>query len=155
MKKFAKTSVLLIIAVTIFFTGIGVTVINFCCPSCSEQTLVMAKQHTCCTQKGIDSSFDKKCCCSVNAVVQKESCGEKSYTNGMHCSSSRLSIDIDASSFRPHVSNPFVWISDAQLYSIGATQTVGIYYAEENWHFKVPPNILPREYLSLIRILII
>lgn len=155
MKKFAKTSVLLIIAVTIFFTGIGVTVIKFCCPSCSEQTLVMAKQHTCCAQEGVDSLSDTKSCCSRGDVAQTESCGEESYANGMHCSPSRLSIDIDASSFRPHVSNPFVWISDAQLYSIAAIQTVGIYYTEENWHFKVPPNILPREYLSLIRILII
>ncbi|WP_081852516.1 hypothetical protein [Prevotella sp. 10(H)] len=153
MKKFGQTLILLVAAVTVFLTGAGVTIVNYCCTSCSGQTLFMTGQHVCCAE-----SFENEevmSCCSSHEAVVNETSETVCYDQDSHCTASRLSIDIDASSFRPHVSVPFMWISDASFTPTSYILPEKIEYSDEYIRFESPPDILPREYLSFIRVLII
>ncbi|MDR2949427.1 MAG: hypothetical protein LBV71_09480 [Prevotella sp.] len=152
IKKFAQTLILLIAAVTVFLTGAGVTIVNYCCTSCSGQTLFMTEQHICCAQ-GQHETESESCCSSKEA--SHDTCEGESYTKDTHCTASRLSIDIDAASFRPHVAIPFVWISDASQALPTTILPEIVEYNDGYTLFKSPPEAHPREYLSLIRVLII
>ncbi|NDV94733.1 hypothetical protein D0T84_07345 [Dysgonomonas sp. 521] len=153
MKKFAQRFILLIAAATVFFTGAGVTIINYCCTSCSGQTLFMTEQHICCVQENDDIKAGS--CCSEKEMSHDACESDSNFTKDTHCTASRLSIDIDASSFRPHVAIPFVWISDAFPVLSASIIPVKTEYAGDYTSFRSPPGIPPREYLSFIRILII
>lgn len=152
MKRFAKISVLLIIAVTVFFTGAGVTIINYCCSSCNEQTLFMTEKHACCA-KSVHLS-ETKSCCSANNENTTANEGQ-AYRNDPHCTASRLSIDIDASSFRSQVYSPFVWVTNIPFCLTERFPS----YNEINQlffiRFKSPPDISPERYLSIIQTFII
>jgi len=152
MKKFAQSIIILIAAVAVFFTGTGVTIVNYCCSGCTvEQTLVMTKAHTCCSQKAGEATETPSCC---STHTQLQTGDAYAFSDGSHCKASRLSADIDGSVFRPHVSNPFIWISDIQ--PVAQVTTVSLTESIDNLtQLEPPPNILPREYLSLIRVLII
>jgi len=111
----------------------------------------MSSQQYCFSPKAQEDGV-KSCCSTANSCHATD---QTSYSKNKHCSISRLSIDIDPSSFRPHVSIPFVWISD--IPSVPQLNMIP-YRAEdagENAHLKIPPDIPPREYLSLISVLII
>ena len=151
MKKFAQTLILLIAAATIFLTGAGVTIVNYCCTSCSGQTLFMTEQHICCVQ---EHDAESNSCCS-SKEMSHDTCEGDIYTKDTHCTASRLSIDIDAASFRPHVATPFVWISDASLTITTTILPKIVEYDDSYTLFKSPPDTHPREYLSFIRVLII
>jgi hypothetical protein len=148
MKKFGQTLILLIAAATVFFTGAGVTIMNYCCTTCSGQTLFMTEQHVCCAQAR--QVEDVSGCCSVKATAH-----HNTFKSDTHCTASRLSIDIDASSFRPQVATPFIWISDASLAVTLSIFPEKVEYTDEYAQFESPPGIPPRDYLSLIRVLII
>lgn len=147
MKKFALRTVLLITSVIVFLTGTGVTIVNYCCSGCTvEQTLVVTKAHSCCS-----STDDKQySCCNHSETQERDGC---SVENGNHCKASRISTDIDASAYRPHIASPFVWISDTpitHLVALDQFENSDIYIK-----FESPPKIPPRDYLSLIRVLVI
>jgi len=152
MKKFGQTLILLIAAATVFFTGAGVTIMNYCCTTCSGQTLFMTEQHICCAQAS--QTEEVSGCCSVKDTAHHDTC-EASFKSEAHCSASRLSIDIDASSFRPQVAIPFVWVSAASLAVTSNVLPEKVEYTDEYAQFESPPEIPPRDYLSLIRVLII
>jgi hypothetical protein len=155
MKKFVQRFILLIAAATVFFTGAGVTIINYCCTSCSGQTLIMTEKHVCCVQGQHEAKSSTACCSAQKETIHNDSCENAAFSQDMHCTASRLSMDIDASSFRPHISVPFVWISDALPDIPVSTSFDTVTYADGYTAFGSPPGIPPREYLSLIRILII
>lgn len=148
MKQFVRSLFLLAIAAAVFFTGAGVTVVSYCCNKCSEQTL-FAMEHRCGSDKHHE---DTNSCCSTHAG---DACQKHNNSEGSkHCSASRLSIDLDSSMSRPHVATPFVWLTDASLSTIQLlpSSTIDTGYEE---HIEMPPTLLPRSYLSLIRVLII
>ncbi|WP_108822969.1 hypothetical protein [Dysgonomonas sp. Marseille-P4361] len=148
--------ILIIIAATVFLTGMGVTVINFCCSSCGEQTLIMTQKHTCCSQERGQTDADiHKSCCAEKVSIEKKTSANTFFDDAEHCSSSRLSIDIDASSFRPQVASPFVWLSATLPNTLGTTVSLTLGDTKEYTQLKTPTKIPPREYLSLIRVLII
>ncbi|MDR1883587.1 MAG: hypothetical protein LBR26_12520 [Prevotella sp.] len=152
MKKFGQRLVLFVVAATVFFTGAGVTIMNYCCASCSGQTLFMTEQHVCCARTiEVEESPD---CCSHKKAAHHDTC-ETSFANDTHCTASRLSIDIDPSSFRPHVSTPFVWTSNVALALASSILPEKGKYTDKWPHCESPPEIPPREYLSLIRTLVI
>jgi hypothetical protein len=153
MKKFAQRFILLIAAVTVFLTGAGVTIVNYCCTSCSGQTLFMTEQHICCAQGHNEAKAGS--CCSAKETSHDTCENDSNFTQDTHCTASRLSIDIDASSFRPHVATPFVWISDALPVLCASIIPVKVEYADDYTSFRSPPDSPPREYLSFISILII
>ncbi len=150
MKKFVQKIILLIIAATVSLTGAGVTIMNYCCTSCSGQTLFMTEQHICCSELEFAEVAG---CCTV--THQHNECNGLSYADATHCTTSRLSVDIDASSFRPHISIPFVWIADSYHLIPSFILSDEDQNNDECTLFKSPPEIPPRDYLSLIRVLII
>lgn len=150
MKRFVRQILLFTVAATIFLTGVGVTIINCQCISCDKESLFMSTQQYCCLPN--TQSNTEKACCSTGSCHTKNNV---EYSNDGHCSISRLSIDIDPSSFRPHVSNPFVWISEALFIPVFNTLPYVTENTDEYTGLKIPPDIPPREYLSLIRVLII
>ncbi|MBK5720712.1 hypothetical protein JGH11_07490 [Dysgonomonas sp. Marseille-P4677] len=156
MKKFGQSIIIIIVAATVFLTGAGVTVIDYCCSSCGGQTLFLTQQHICCIEDTHGNDSEVMSCCSMEKVSKEDTYDNVSYTKDPHCSASRVTVDIDASSFRPHVIIPFVWISDAS-YHVALTNTLLQRTDSANGFInsKSPPEILPREYLSLIRVLII
>lgn len=148
--------ILVIIAATVFLTGMGVTVFNFCCPSCSEQTLFMTEKHTCCSQKQEQPKTNgHTSCCSQESTINKNSCASTTFESMDYCSSSRLSIDIDASSFRPQVSTPFVWLSETLPNTLSYALPFIDGDTKDYAQLKTPSTTPPRENLSLIRVLII
>ncbi|MDU1889821.1 MAG: hypothetical protein E6767_03960 [Dysgonomonas sp.] len=148
MKRLAQNIILIIAAVTVFFTGTGVTIMNFCCSNCAEQTFFMTQAHTCC----LEAAENKSCCSShQEATDYSDHC----YKNDSHCKASRLSVDIDSSTSRPHVITPFVWVADAAWILPINILPSRVDSAVDTIQFESPPKILPREYLSLIRVLII
>jgi hypothetical protein len=155
MKKFVQKFILLIAAATVFFTGAGVTIINYCCTSCSGQTLIMTEKHVCCAQEQHIAEPATNCCPVQTETAQNDPCGNSVFSQDMHCTASRLSMDIDASSFRPLISVPFVWISGILPYIPVSASSDNATCADGYTTFEPPPDIPPREYLSLISILII
>ncbi len=159
MKQLVTRIILVIAAVAVFFTGAGVTFIMYCCSGCqAEQTLVVTKAHTCCSQKMI-AEESHSCCASHShhtpASSQADADGCTTHIDEGYCQTSRLSADIDLSVFRPQVSNPFVWISDSYPVLLSSVLSDQINDTDTYAQFESPPNIPPREYLSLIRVLII
>lgn len=155
MKKFGQSIIILIIAVTVFLTGAGVTIIDYCCSSCGGQTLFMTEQHICCIEDHAVVESESMTCCSIGKLSKDDACENMSFTKDSHCTASRVSADIDVSSFRPHVVIPFVWVSAAFYASPTNALFQKLYNIDDFIDFKSPPDIPPREYLSLIRVLII
>lgn len=151
--KGVQKILIVIIAATVFLTGAGVTIINYCCTSCSGQTLFMTEKHVCCADS--QHSHEGKSCCSPVKDISNDTCEGLVYTDLSHCTASRMSIDIDASSYRPQISIPFVWISDAMTYSVDNFTIDNEVVIDSFTHFKAPPEVPPRKYLSLIQVLII
>lgn len=155
MKKITQHIVLLIAAIAVFFTGTGVTIINYCCSHCeAEQTLIMASVPDCCSQKKV--VIEQTCCSDHNSSNNHKSDSDGcNVSNKEHCKATRLSSDIDIATARQHLQIPYVWISD--LYSSLPTSIVlsKIEVADKLAELESPPDIPPREYLSLIRVLII
>ncbi|GAB6010254.1 hypothetical protein [Dysgonomonas reticulitermitis] len=160
MKQLVTRIILVIAAVAVFFTGAGVTYIMYCCSGCeTEQTLVVTKAHTCCLQKEV-AEETHSCCASHTYHTQPsghsvDADGCTTHFDEGYCQMSRLSTDIDLSVFRPHVSSPFVWISDVYPALLSGVLSDQINDTDTYAQFESPPNIPPREYLSLIRVLII
>ncbi|MFT3993768.1 MAG: hypothetical protein QM660_05640 [Dysgonomonas sp.] len=148
---------ILITAIAVFFTGTGVTVMNYCCSGCVSEFLSFNTQSCTCSAQHESETHMGGTCCSVSMEhedMQHSDCNENIVATSNHCSSSRLSIDLDASMFRPHVATPFVWLStlgDNTSYLLPRI----IEYADAEDYVDDPPTMQPRSYLSLIRVLII
>lgn len=156
MKKFTQSIVMLIAAIAVFFTGAGVTIINYCCSNCeAEQTLIMASAHDCCSQKEI--AVEHASCCSAHTSTTEENTGSNTcnISNSEHCKVTRLSSDIEVTSARQHLYVPYIWISDLSPSLSTTIVSNKIEDANKLTEFESPPEIPPREYLSLISVLII
>ena len=159
MKQFATRIILIIAAVAVFFTGAGVTFIIYCCSGCeTEQTLVMTKEHSCCLQKTV-AGKSHSCCAShsdnTSESDQTDADACATHMDKNHCQISRLSADINLSVFRLQVSNPFVWISGTYPALLSGVLCHQVNEGDTYALSESPPIIPPREYLSLIRVLII
>ncbi len=148
MKKLVQMVISIVVAISVSFTGMGVTVIN-CndCTSCEKQYIFLVSQDVC-------FSSERQSCCSAKDEVHAGCCEKAFDTDKAHCSASRLGIDIDGVTFRPCLTTPFVWGSDTP-FSFASDTFIVKESTLEKCLFKSPPNILPREYLSFIRVLII
>ncbi|MBB4037098.1 hypothetical protein GGR21_003013 [Dysgonomonas hofstadii] len=151
MKRFAQRILLLVAAATVFITGMGVTIVNCQCIACDKQPIFMSTQQLCCSSTA-QAEQTKACCASQGSC---HTTGQTEYSKDKHCAISRVAIDIDASSFRPHVSTPFVWISDALFVQPISVLPDIVEHDDEYIYYKTPPDTPPREYLSFIRVLII
>ena len=151
MEKLIRKSIMLIIGAAVFFTGAGITIMHYCCSSMSSQAVTVIQQLTCCAHTNNNADKDAKSSCDEG----HEACAHDNDGAHKHCTSTRLSIDIDAASFRPHITLPFAWVLDVlpvftQLLNCDLSSHIQ-HQQKEN----APPNMPPREYLSIIRVLII
>lgn len=144
-KKFSNLLIALL-ASLIFLVGAGVTVIDLCCTSCINTLVSINKDKGMC--EDMRMSLDSDSCCGKESHHSQEKQGDC-------CTIERISVDLDHSIFKPIISSPFVWCADLMS---NLTQTIEPNVDNlgfENDRYRPPIPIPPREYLSLIRILII
>lgn len=139
-------------AAVIFLTGMGTTITKFCCNNCLDSFL--AEYHI----KSIETESENSNCCKTVEHQKVDDC-QKHNSNDDHksdncCKIERYSIDLDAFHFKPVVFTPFTWISSTPVTFTASLINSG----SENNDSRIndpPPVIEPRNYLSLIRVLII
>ena len=154
MKKSGHIIILLILAAVVFYTGTGVTIMKYCCPDCEPSYAIVGQKHTCHNQ---DESSDT---CAM--PVSCPNCGDaepdrnmSSYkVKGGGCASTRVSVDLDSQHYRPQMQIPVVWLSIMNSSSLWGKEEPAK-AAEFVSYPESPPTIVPRSYLSLIRVLII
>lgn len=159
MKQFVTRVILVIAAAAVFLTGAGVTYMIYCCSGCkTESALTVTEVQACCSQKAVVGA-SHSCCtshCDNTSTSNQTDVDECAiHVDEVYCQISHLSADIDLSVFRTQMSNPFIWVSNTYpvlLFRVLSDQAndIGTYALSES-----PPNIPPREYLSLIRVLVI
>lgn len=157
MKQKIRNILILTMAVTVFFVGAGVTVVDLCCSNCVENLIALEKKSNCHELPPADAGFGLHSCCNDDASSQND--GMLPCTNqheGNCCDAERISIDIDSRTFKPDLAkSSLVWsVLHCQCccfcHTTNIAQTaVSAIYADGD----IP--IPPREYLSLLRILII
>lgn len=165
MKNVVKKVFIAALAILILFVGTGFNVVNFCCSECATQQALFIGGHDGCEDESHFKVADAEkhaCCVShqdqpVTSAEPKSCCADKStqQTSDACCQVQRVSVDLDNFLSRPHLNNPFVWIS-ANLFPAFSSllnETFEDVYQEKP--LKVPKALLPRVYLSLIRVLII
>ncbi|MDR2955675.1 MAG: hypothetical protein LBV43_11390 [Prevotella sp.] len=154
MKKSAQKSILLVIAFIMVLTGGGITVVSYNCDSCSGQTLFVTQMHTCCVETG-NGKIQSSCCSLSEQQTNHNQCQNSANVGTPPCMSSRLSIDIDGTAYRPQVSIPYVWITEFPFSFTNNILVEDNSSSKEFTYYNTPPDLHPREYLSIIRVLII
>lgn len=144
MKRLLRIITLSLALIT-FMTSSGATLFNFCCDGCYGQFTAKNEmncehgdetQHACCDKESDDED------CHMKHTPKDECCYFK-----------RHSIDIDSARLNLQLSVPFIWVSNnpiTELYSFVSDTVEEVYK-----YFTPPPNLSPRTYLALIRVLII
>lgn len=155
MKAIATKIILVLLSITVFTTGMGATIVNFCCDNCVSsffEEINITKQqsnkelHSCCTHQS-DNNTQKPTChhSQKNHQSEKTDC----------CKIERHSLILDSYHFKPALILPFTWISQQPIMlieriSIKENSSSSLSY------LKIPPNIIDtKTYLAIIRILII
>lgn len=162
MKQFVYKILLLLLAISVFTTGMGANIVKYCCTDCQSNTILFSK-HDCEAVHHQQSTPGKKhdtCCVSMDNGVHQDNdvaktCSHEVHSgDDAHCSISRVSIDLDSYQFKPQLSSPMVWVSDLAflLTSVIPFEAECSNHCE---HLLDPLVSPPREYLSLIRVLII
>lgn len=150
-QKYSKIFVLLL-AIVVFFVGAGITVVDLCCANCLENVLAMKNRNSACDIT--DASLTGHSCCS-NTDPANDVSPCTNHHDGKCCEAERITVDIDHRQTKLQLADSMVW-SFVHCYCCCFCHTSdiseNIYLSE---HRDVSPPIPPREYLSLIRILII
>lgn len=155
MKQILQNILVVCLAVLVFFTGAGVTVVNLCCPDCFNNLISINNVNRECRHAPVTYEEQHSCCSSAEHSVEQENifCFEKS-DNGC-CEIERISIDIENRVYKPVQDNISSLYSAFLLFaSYIQTTVVTESISEYNCYKDVIP-ILPRDYLSLIGVLII
>lgn len=151
MKQATTKISLVILAFIISLTGMGVTIANFCCDDCSSHfwTKIHPVLHDN-SEKSTEHS-----CCSDKKEAHTHDCTQQHDDNKKCCSLERQSTTLDSYHTKPAVTIPFTWVENIPF--ILTTDLTNRYESESVFgDIDEPPKITsPREYLSLIRILII
>lgn len=145
--------IVLTLAVVIFVTGAGVTIIDYCCSDCRVEAFFIDGKN-CCSIHQHTAKDHFADCCDIHKDLEKSSSLGFSEAASHHCSTSRISVDIDSSVSRPFITSPVIWISDnpfihkCTLACVEACPCVC-----EHMDISITPT--PRTYLSFIQVLII
>ncbi len=133
------------LAAILFFVGAGVTVVDLCCSACVEDVKPMSPHPEGCSMKEIKTV--PSTCCTQNTDCVKEH-------TGRCCVAKRISIDLDYSSSQPSLLQSIVWTIVPCFISCIHTSSHNneLLVVDET---RDPIPIPPRNYLSLIRVLII
>lgn len=156
MKQQLRRIILFIAAISVFTTGMGVNLVQYCCSNCKSEANIF-QQHFCADVADVELALEEETsCCGKGHVGQEASdCDlDKIAEKCSKCSVTRLSIDLDSSISKPNVFVQTVLLTDLPI----LTTSLLLDKKEYLLQFLTnpdPPKISPREYLSLIRILII
>lgn len=155
MKRRIQNIFILFMAVTVFFVGAGVTIVDLCCSNCVENLMMMNKADDACHNlMGVDSSKTHSCC-GDDSGQDKSMLPCTNKHEGKCCDAERISVDLENRTFKPDIiNNALTWaVVHCQCccycHTTDIEDTAG--YAEYSDNIPIPP----REYLSLLRTLII
>jgi len=153
MKRKISNILVLMMAVTVFFVGAGVTIVDLCCTNCVENLVMMKKANSNCHDENAAAAQNHSCCQDEGEDNGMLPCTNKH--EGKCCDAERISVDIDHRTFKPDLAgSDLVWsVLHCQCCCFCHTTDIGQKTAYAGYADAVP--IPPREYLSLLRILII
>jgi len=153
MKKSGHTIIILILASVIFYTGTGVTIMNYCCSNCKNSHSIFAGHNQECNQ--VPETNDENTNVSLCPHCKEVPTYSFSYNeDGMACTASRISVDMDSYQHRAQLSIPFVWLEDLSEISLELKREISR-SSDSVTNPESPPGIIPRAYLSKISVLII
>lgn len=141
MKKSIQHIAILLIAFAVFFTGAGVTVVNYCCSTC-ETVVASQTDHACCFEDGLDHQH--VCDCTSHSSQEEHQCA----------TTERLTIDLDNSSSKPQLA-PLSTLLAHDFIHVCVSCAAQYEYNSQTDTYDDPPVMPTRSYLSLIRVLII
>lgn len=161
MKQYIHKIILLIAAIAVFTTGMGVNLVKYCCADCQKEVIFMLGHdcneihhhyhNSCCNHEDISSTINHDGHTHDLSSVSSNGC----INNDSHCSISRISIDLDSFVFnKPQLVAPVVWLSEVPVLLLKLIPQE-ILCSNRCEHLEIPPSDPPRAYLSFIRILII
>lgn len=156
MKQRIRNIFILLIASLVFFVGAGVTIVNLCCVNCIPMVF-SPKEHTdhCASLAELDSHKEMKSCCNDDSMPKDNKSCTNHHDENECGTTERISVDISNTTFKPVIADPLVWCVmtlHTDLLSSIITQDLD---SDINNEGRPPIPIPPRDYLSLIRVLII
>jgi DNA-directed RNA polymerase subunit RPC12/RpoP len=154
MKKLGNTIILLVMAAVVFYTGTGVTIMQYCCVNCETSYSILGQRHNCHPVSDISENTPEYTCPNCSSHVEEHVNDFSFDAKKGGCSSLRVSIDLDSHQNRPHISIPFVWLIDFEDIYVPVNKVendILDLFVESN----PPPFAIPRSYLSMIQVLII
>lgn len=152
MKKEVKHIVILFLAATIFFVGAGVTIVDLCCSRCADSFMSMSESADDCMQHS-DMMRMSDDCCAQKAHPKSTACDTHHSDKSDCCKKERLSIDLNNTIYKHSLSDAMVW----SLVALSNNSSLFLSSCDKYIQPDVVEQITipPRDYLSLIRILII
>lgn len=155
MKVKYHNILVLFLAAIVFFVGAGVTIVDLCCSKCVDNVMSMRLHPDDCSMA--EMKIETPSCCSLedHSIDHSEDAALcASGHTGKCCEAKRVSIDLDRSVYLPNLLHTMVWtivpafISNFHLISDTNEPLIA-------GEARDPIPIPPRNYLSLIRVLII
>lgn len=142
-------------AVTIFFVGAGVTIVDLCCSNCVENLISIEKKKGChesAAEMIIDAGSHS--CCKDDTAQEQGLLPCTNEHDGKCCDAERISVDLDNRVFKPDVTNHALALLVVHCQCCCFCHTTEIEQTSVYTPYADIP-IPPREYLSLLRVLII
>lgn len=153
MKQKINHILLLFLATAIFFVGAGVTIVDLCCSACPDNLISLAEPKDACIQHLVEVQNVEDCCAGQSHKMSGD-CNTQDHRKGEQCcKKERVSIDLDNTIHKHKLSTSLVWTVVSLFYNNSLLLSTGESYICPDVVDEV--SIPPRDYLSLIRILII
>lgn len=153
MKQPIQKILTLCFAALIFFVGAGFTVVDFCCSGCiEEQFFTQSHGGSCCESAKNEAKTDSHC--ATDGVKHTEHSKCTNPHEGECCVSERVSFDLDNRISKIELNNSFV-SAFVHCYCCCFCHTEDITESFSGYNYLNTEPIPPRDYLSLIRVLII
>lgn len=146
-----RNILVLFLAAIVFFVGAGVTVVDLCCSRCIEQVMSLSVHKGDCMKTEMKAEVPS--CCSQNSHSEDGSLCVSEHTDKC-CEAKRVSIDINYTVKQANLLHSMVWTlvpSFISNFLLIADNNEPLLIAEARDPIPIPP----RNYLSLIRVLII
>ena len=151
MKQKVNNILITFLATIVFFVGTGVNVFNLCCANCADN--LVSHVNGLCNEADFSSMQTMTCCNEQETSTDADNCASHHQKNDQHCSVERVSKDIQNTQVNTPIIAPFVWSLLLSGTTVADLADANLNTFEQS--YKTPIPIPPREYLSLIRILII
>lgn len=146
-----RNILVLFLAAIVFFVGAGVTVVDLCCSRCIEQVMSLNVHKGDCMKT--EMKAEAPSCCSHYNHSEDATLGVSEHTDKC-CEAKRVSIDINYTVKQANLLHSMVWTlvpSFISNFLLIADNNEPLLIAEARDPIPIPP----RNYLSLIRVLII